>query len=217
MNLLKVRVLMRLTIALCGVFRLHGADNSPLSREALEETIHQYILNHPEVVADAMTRFQVLQQKAQIERTNKAIQSHESELYHDSSSPAAGGDHNPIVIVEFFDYRCSFCKRADSIVMKLTDNPNVRVIFKEFPILSAESLTASQAALAAGIQGAYLKYHRRVMDEASPLTRDKLLDIAAQLGLNVKKFDQDMSSPEVSAAIERTRRRARATEAASSA
>ena len=94
-----------------------------------------------------------------------------------------------IAIVQFFDYKCGYCRRVSPTLSKLLEeHKNVRVIFKELPILGAESHMASRAALAAAKQGAYEAFHQELMSLNGPITPAAIEDIARKLGLDVARL-----------------------------
>ena len=186
--------------------RQYLADHPELLKHLVEKSVHQYLIDHPEVVAEAMDRYQVREEKKRAKLLREAITVRSAELYHDAMTPAAGPADHAVQIVEFFDYRCGFCKRVDPTVRKvLSENPSLRVVFKELPVLGPESLLAAKASVAAYRQGAYLKFHEALMSENGDVTLEKIEGIAGRLGLNVAKLKQDMESAEVNTTIERTR------------
>lgn len=186
--------------------RQYLADHPELLKELVDERVHQYLADHPEVVAEAMERYQVREEKKRAKLVSNAITDRHEELYHDAMTPAAGSADHAVQIVEFFDYRCAFCKRVDPAVRKLlNENPNLRVVFKELPVLGPESLLAARASAAAYRQGAYLKFHEALISENGPVTLESIAGIAARLGLDVAQLKKDMESAEVTAMIERTR------------
>jgi protein-disulfide isomerase len=108
-------------------------------------------------------------------------------------------------VVEFFDYRCGYCRKTSASVLELASGGKVRVIFKELPILGPESVTLAKAGLAAHRQGMelYLKFHEAAMASREPVTTDSLGRIAGKAGLNVDRLLADMSSPDVQKALDR--------------
>jgi protein-disulfide isomerase len=186
--------------------RQYLADHPELLKELVEERVHQYLTDHPEVVAEAMERYQVREEKKRTKLVSDAITVRREELYSDAMTPAAGPVDHAVQIVEFFDYRCAFCKRVDPAVRKLlNENPNLRVVFKELPVLGPESLLAAKASAAAYKQGAYLKFHEALISENGTVTLESIERIATRVGLDVAKLEKDMESAEVTATIERTR------------
>src|SRR5262249_3062609 len=127
---------------------------------------------------------------------------------HDND-PSLGPKNAPITMVEFFDYNCTFCKAANPWVFQQLDSSKgqVRIVFKEFPILHEDSIAASKAALAANRQGKYREMHLAMM-RTKDFTQDHLEQIAKSVGLNVEKFRKDMADPAFQAHIERVHREA---------
>ena len=112
--------------------------------------------------------------------------------------------------MEFFDYHCGYCKRTESAIRKLlADHPDVQFVFKEFPILGAESSLAAKAGLAAAKQGGYLKFHQALMDLSGPITMAAIEELASQQGLDVNKLKTEMESAEVQSILTRNRDLAR--------
>ena len=106
-------------------------------------------------------------------------------------------------MVEFFDYNCGWCKRAYPHLLAATKTDgDIRIVFKEYPILAPSSRQAARAALAAAKQGRYREMHDRLMRHRGALDETKILAIAAQAGLDIQKLKADMAAREVEAAIE---------------
>jgi protein-disulfide isomerase len=172
-------------------------------RAAVEKIVRDYILQHPEVIAQAANLYQEHERAAQKARAKEAVATRLSDLQHDRSSPVTGGSGG-VTIVEFFDYHCGYCKRIEPTVEKLlADHSDVRFVFKEFPILGAESLMAAKASLAANKQGGYLRYHQALMRLPGSITMDAIEQLAVKQGLNVAKLKSDMESPEVQLGLAR--------------
>jgi protein-disulfide isomerase len=186
-----------------------AADRSQISKETVEQIVRQYLSDHPEVVMEAIERYQVREAKKRAKRANDALANSSFALYEDPATPVVGSADDAIRIVEFFDYKCGFCRRDDPIVPKILDeNPSVQWIFKELPSLGPESLDAAKASLASYRQGAYLQFHEALMSETAPLTMATILGIASRLGLNVAQLKTDMESTNL--AIENTHKLAEA-------
>jgi len=186
------------------------------STNDLGPVIKQYLLDHPEVVAESLQRYYLIQQAEQGARTKAAIAAHEAELLRDAESPGAGSPAAPVTIVEFFDYRCGYCKHAAPIVLKtLEGHADVRLVFKELPLLGADSEIAAKAALASHRQGAYLKFHEALMNDSGPLTLQGVERIASELGLDLAKLREDMESTKIREAIERNKQLAKTIRVAS--
>lgn len=175
------------------------------ARPAIEKIVREYILQHPEVLMESVRLYQERERTAQKERSKGAVSAKLTDLQHDPSSPVAGAAGG-VTVVEFFDYRCGFCKKAEGTITKLlADHPEIQLVFKEFPILGPESLLAAKAGLAAHKQGGYLKFHQALMTLPGPITMDAIGELAGKQGLNISKLKTDMESPEVQSMIARNR------------
>ncbi|MCE3232447.1 MAG: bdbD 1 [Rickettsiaceae bacterium] len=120
-----------------------------LNKEEVEKIVSDYISTNPELIIKSLTQYQQQAQDKQDLESQKSITEKKNELENDASSPVAGNPKGDVVIVEFFDYSCGYCKKVlPSISELLKEDKNIKVIFKEFPILGPNSLLASQAAIA---------------------------------------------------------------------
>lgn len=174
---------------------------NPAEKAKIEEVVHQYLIAKPEVILEAM---QVLQNK-QIEQTKQAVQKTQldaphfaPQLFHQTNDPLAGKTDGKITIVEFFDYQCPHCVDMAPILDAIIKaNPEVRVVFKEWPIRGATSEFASRAAIAANKQGKYMEFNHAVLTAPQPLTQDSILAIAQKIGLNVEQLKTDMKDANI--------------------
>jgi protein-disulfide isomerase len=179
---------------------------SPAQRQMLDQVIHDYLLSHPEVVIEAL---KAADAKAKAQQENEAraeIVKHRDELLHDPASPVAGNPDGDVTIVEFFDYRCPYCKQMEpALEALLKEDGKVRVVYKEFPILGPESQIASQVSLAAMKQSAqkYNRLHTALMNAKGQLTQESILKHAEAAGLDIARIKTDMASPEIDALIRR--------------
>lgn len=174
---------------------------SKTDRAQIESVIKDYLMKNPEIIREAMEELDRKEEAAMIASVRDSIE-------NDKRDVKIGPANAKVTMVEFFDYNCGFCKRStDWVNQVLKEHPNdVRVIFKELPILDGRTKTsrnAAKAALAAHKQGKYLEMHTALM-EASGLTPDRIKEIAKEIGLNVKKLEKDMQDPELDVMLEDT-------------
>ncbi len=188
-------------------------ESKPVTKAEVEQLVKEYILKNPEVIIDSVRQYQERAQAAEKKRTLEAVSTRQEELLRDPASPASkpfektGGQ---VTIVEFFDYRCGYCKKVRPTVAKLlADNANVRMVFKEFPILGPESTVAAKAALAAEKQGKYVPFHQAMM-AATDVSENGVEKVAKEVGLDVAKMKADMQSPAIAAALEKNMQLAQA-------
>ena len=174
------------------------------AQPALDQAIEQYIRSHPEVIEQAMQSLEGKRQRSEKLRIRQAITTHQEELLRDPVSPVSGNVNGDVTVIEFFDYRCGYCKRVASAVTQLQkDEPGVRVVYKDFPILGEVSVFGARAALAAREQGKHQAFHEAMLASENELTQEEVLAIAQRVGLDVKKLESDLQAPEWQAAIDR--------------
>ncbi len=172
--------------------------------EIIESIVRQYLLKNPEVVVEAIQAYQAQQERLEVERERQAIARYLDELERDPDSHVGGNPEGDVTMVEFFDYRCPYCKRVMATLNELRESDGeLRLVYKEFPILGPESVLASRAAVASRAQGKYQEYHDALMTTRGKLTKETVLQIALEVGLDVERLTADMESPEVEAIIER--------------
>lgn len=172
-------------------------------KDTVEQIVRDYIMEHPEVLMESLQRFQQNAKTAEAQRNREMVVARQADLTKDAITPVAGNPKSQVTLTAFFDYRCGFCKKVMADLLPLTkpDSP-VRVVFKEFPILGPESLTASRAALAAARQGAYVPFHQALMGTQEAISLEVLEAIAVKLKLDTARWKADMASPEVERAIQ---------------
>jgi protein-disulfide isomerase len=191
-------------IFVCSVAAIAQEASPPSTRPDIEKIVREYILQHPEVLLDSIRMYQERERAAQQQEQKDAVKQHQAELNGDPASPSAGEAGSTATIVEFFDYRCGFCKQAAPTITKLlSGTPNLRVVFKDFPILGPDSVTAAKAALAAQRQGAYFKFYQSMMANAEPVTTGVIERLASKLGLDVPRLKADMELPEIQAILDK--------------
>jgi protein-disulfide isomerase len=209
MTIMRIRPVTTLaTLLLSGM--LFQASAQTLSEEALDQRIRDYILDHPEVVVEAIQRWQQQQQRAELEQFQAVLELRQDEVFDLSDGTVMGNPDGDIILVEFMDYNCGYCRRVFPAVQQLAEQDgNVRILFKEFPILGPGSVYASKAALAAREQGMYAEFHNALMSTDARLDEPQVLAIAARVGLDVEQLQRDIQDPEIDALIQRNHQLAR--------
>lgn len=169
-------------------------NGQKLDATTLGPVIEQYLMDHPEVIAKAVAKLQQRQADAEEAGFQQTVGTVQDQLLNARLSPVLGNPKGDVTVVEFFDYKCPYCKRvADDVLKLIADDPNVRVVFKEFPILGPDSQLAALAALAADRQGKYSAFHKAAMEHRGPFTKDAILAIAKDVGLDADKLQADMA------------------------
>ena len=173
--------------------------------EAIGQIVREYLLENPAIMVEVFAKLEEQQAAQEQLAAETAIRANKDALFNDDYSYVYGNPDGDVTIVEFFDYKCPYCKRAVGDIMAAADEDgNVRVVFKEFPILSDESTLAAKAAMAAISQNKYMELHIALMATQGGLDEDRIMRVAEDAGLDVARLRRDMQDPGLEAAIERT-------------
>lgn len=173
-------------------------------KDELGTIIREYIMDNPEILFEAAEEHRANQENRQNAAFDEKREEYSEFLYDNDGSPSVGSPDADIVIVEFFDYNCGYCKRALSDVQNLIESDdNIRFVFKEMPILSPASLEAAKWALAADKQGKYFEYHQALMTMAGAKSEENLARAAEDLDLDVEQMKEDANSPAIAALIDK--------------
>ncbi len=176
-----------------------SADAPVTNRAEVETIVREYLLANPEIIEEALIELGERQRAQEALAARQSIIDNGDALYRNPADPAIGPDDAEITLVEFFDYRCGYCRRSLDYVSGLPEKHQgrVRVVFKEFPILSPQSRQAALAAVAAKAQGKYFEMHTALMKSDTKLEDDDIDEIAASVGVDVRKMRADMKSTAV--------------------
>lgn len=182
---------------------------TPPDVPAIERIIRDYLMKNPEVILEAIENLEKRRNENAQGAAKAMIAERQNEIFNDPDAPVAGNPRGDIAIVEFFDYRCPYCKQVvGPLAQLLKEDGKLRLVHKELPILGPDSLLAARAALAARKQDKYHQMHAalmrlRALDEAS------ILKAATENGLDAARLKSDMQSPQIEEILERNRKLAR--------
>ena len=176
-----------------------------VERKAFRDEVRAYLLEHPEVLIEAMDVLQQREEDASLARDVQTVSTHSDVIFNNPNDWVGGNPDGDITLVEFMDYRCGYCRKAYSEVDELikTDG-NIRFVVKEFPILGDASMLSAQFAIALRqLHGdeAYAKAHDALMTLRGEPTPETLARLATDLGLEAKPIIDRMNAPEVMAVI----------------
>jgi protein-disulfide isomerase len=175
---------------------------TPDQKQQIEKIIKDYLITNPEIFIEVQTALEEKMEKEQAEKLKVAIAENAAEIYREPDAAVAGNPDGDITVVEFFDYNCGYCKRGLGDIVKLVESdPNVRVVFKELPILSKGSEEAARVALAAKKQGKYWEVHRALLQARGHMNEAAALRLAEKEGVDMEQLKADMASPEVAAEV----------------
>jgi protein-disulfide isomerase len=179
-----------------------AAEIAPEQRQAIETIIRDYLMHNPDVLIEAL---RAAEEKANRDADAKAavvLKDRRGEVFDDPASPVGGNPQGDVTIVEFFDYRCPYCKQVQPSLQKLLDQDRkLRFVYKEMPVLGAPSVTAAHAALAARLQGKYEHFHSAMMATKGQISDEVVYQVAGSVGLDVDRLKRDMTAPEIEQAV----------------
>jgi protein-disulfide isomerase len=171
-------------------------------KDDFERRVRDYILSNPEVIMEAIRRLEQSQLEAENREATAVLKARAEEIFHDRSSPVSGNANGDVTVVEFFDYNCPYCRQMTPVMKEAEEaDPNLRVVYKEFPILGPNSTFSAKAALAVHRQGKYLEFHRAMMLERGVANEAKIMKIAAKIGVDSERMKSDMNDPVIEALI----------------
>ncbi len=170
-----------------------------VSQDDMAKIVEETLLKKPELVIQAAESYQKTMQKKQETDRQEALTAIKPDLAKATSFPIVGNPDAPIIVYEFLDYNCGYCKIMTPVVNAVADaTKDVRFVILDFPILAPSSEDAARAALAANKQGKFRPLHDAMMAHKGGLSKDVILDLAKTAGLDVEKLKVDMSGSAVS-------------------
>lgn len=179
---------------------------SPAQKAEIRKLVREYLIEHPEVLNEAIDAMQAKETKAKDAKREAVVSARKDEIFNPKEATVIGNAKGDVTVVEFFDYNCGYCKSMFQAIMEtLKEDPKVRLVLKELPILGPSSLTAARAALAARKQGKYREMHLALLSHKGALSDESVMGAAKGAGLDMKKLEADMKDPEIQAIIAKNR------------
>ena len=181
-------------IGISGCAQAGQSSGRDMKKADVEQIIQDYLMANPEILREALVELEKKEDRAALASVSDA-------LFKDPRDVSIGPKDAKVTVVEFFDYNCGFCKTSSDWLKGVMEKhpKDVRIVFKELPILDGRTKTsrnAAKAALAAARQGKYTTIHFSLMAERS-LTEDRVFQIAEKAGLDLEKLKKDMKDPEL--------------------
>lgn len=177
-----------------AVMTHRGTVPAPSDRAAIEAVVRDYILAHPEIIPEAM-------EKLRAQQSQDAYAAIKSELEAPFASAWAGAEKGDVTMVMFTDYACGYCRTSLPDINRLiAEDPKLKVVWREVPILGPGSEIAAKAGLAAARQGAFQIFHERMFAAGQP-NGDKVSAVLRGMNLDLRRIQSDLDSPEVTAEL----------------
>ena len=174
-----------------------------ISKQKINELIYEYIMENPEVILESVDKLRKkMEENAGLDEDY--LNENFMELANDPSIPYMGSEKPKVIIIEFFDYNCGYCKKSmDAVAELLRTEYDLKISFRDYPILSPSSRVAAKAALAAKEQGKYFIFHSALMNMQGNLNDEKIYSLASRLGIDIKKLKIDMQKASIEKVIEK--------------
>jgi protein-disulfide isomerase len=197
-----------IALAVFGVPKAASAQSfTDTQRSDIEAIVKNYLVAHPEVLEEAMNELTKRQTAAEEQKHQDSIAKNADTIFNSPRGVVLGNKDGDVTFVEFFDYNCGYCKRAMADMLDLLKNDRkLKVVLKEFPVLSEGSVDAAKVAVAVRMQDPtgqkYLDFHQKLLGGRGPADKARAMAAAKDAGLDTAKIEKDMQSPEVKATIE---------------
>jgi protein-disulfide isomerase len=196
-----------LALALLGAPVSASAQSfSDTQRGDIEAIIKNYLVAHPEVLEEAMNELQKRQTAAETAKHEASIAQNAEAIFNSPRGVTLGNKDGDVTFVEFFDYNCGYCKRAMADMLDLMKNDSkLKVVLKEFPVLSEGSVEAAKVAVAVRMQDPtgkkYLDFHQKLLGGRGVADKARAMAAAKDAGLDTARIEKDLTSPEVKATL----------------
>lgn len=180
-----------------------GGGGGAVDRAQVEAIVKDYIAKNPKEIIASVENMQKSQYDEQMKKAQASIGSKKTELENDPTSPVIGNPQGDVTVVEFFDYSCGYCRKVTPSVTQLIEqDSNVRVVMKEFPILSPASRAAAATALAVHAinPAVYAKFHDKLM-QIDLQSQPALIQAAVELGVDKAQLEAKIKEPAIEAII----------------
>jgi protein-disulfide isomerase len=182
-----------------------AAEFSPAQTKEIGAIVRDYLVNNPEVLRDAMVELD-RREKAEQAAAREKIISENGHLFSSPHQAVVGNPNGKVTLVEFFDYNCGYCKKSlDDLAKLMKDDPNLRVVLKDFPVLGPGSVEAAQVASALRNQFSgdkFWAFHQKLLLTRGQVGKAQALAVAKDMGADMGKLERDVANPDVKAGIQ---------------
>jgi protein-disulfide isomerase len=180
-----------------------AAEFNAAQKSDIESIVKSYLLDHPELLQEMSDKLKAKQAQAETIARTKGLSENAEAIFNSKTDPVVGNPKGNVVVVEFMDYNCGWCKKSvGELTQLLETDKDVKVLFKEFPIFGPDSEYAAKAALAANLQGKYWEMHKALFAVEGRVNAAVVDDVATQLGLDVVRMKKEMETPEITKQID---------------
>ena len=181
-----------------------AAQPPSVSADQINPLIESYLMSDPKILQRMSVALETTLRREEQAQSRSAIASMQNAIYNGPGQVVLGNPEGDVTLVEFFDYNCGYCRNAlPDLAALLAEDPNLRVVLKEFPILSNESIDAARVGILIGQSDAdYWAFHEALFTARGQVNKDVALDAAVSLGLSRVALEMDMGTETVARTIQ---------------
>lgn len=201
------KIFMALALTASVVSAQPAAALDDAQKKEFGDFIKQYLIENPEIMLDVQNALQKKQEAARLVKANATISENKAAIFDSKYDMALGNPKGDVTIVEFFDYNCSYCRRALSDMQTiLKKDPNIRFVLKEFPILGPESVAAHKvsAAFRRLAPEKYSQFHIALLGSDGRANEASAIEVAQSLGVSEKEIRAEMAKDPTDASVQET-------------
>lgn len=203
--LLAAAAVVALSLAVQPAGPARAAGFSEAQKEEIRTLLRELLMKNPEIIEEAMSELEGRRAREQEQARAKAIGDQNGILFNSTRQGEFGNPKGDVIVVEFFDYNCGFCKRAaPDMAAVLGADTNVRYVTKEFPVLGAGSVEAAKVSIAVRLAAPdkHFEFHNKLLQGRGEANKARAMDVAAEIGVDAAALETALASPEVTATIE---------------
>jgi protein-disulfide isomerase len=186
------------------------AEMSALQKSEIQGIIKDYLISNPEVLRDALNEMERKQKAEESAARVKAVSDAAPLIFNSPKQAVLGNPNGKVTLVEFFDYNCGYCKKSlDDIATLVKENPDLRLVIKDFPVLGPGSVEAAEVATGLRKQftgDKYWQYHVKLLGMKGQVGRAQAVAIAKEMGADMDRLTKDSASPETKESIQEVMR-----------
>jgi len=172
-------------------------------KSEIGKIVHEYLVKNPEVLREAISELDKRQKAEEAQQRELAIESVKKQIFDSKYQVVVGNPEGKVTLVEFFDYNCGYCKKTlDDLAKLAKENPDLRIVLRDFPVLGQGSMEAAQVAMAVAkqIQGdKFWAFHQALLGARGHAGKEQALAAAREAGVDMKRLEKDMKSPDIRA------------------
>lgn len=193
----------QVNVPVAPVTRSVSSNFTAAQSQEIEKIIAEYLTKHPEIVMSSFQAGMAQQQKEAVAKMEKAVAENKDKIFNNPATPIGGNPKGDTSLVVFLDPNCGYCKKFHKELETLVStNKDVKIIYKDIPIMGPASVMTVKAMLAAKEQGKYDQFQKAVFSSDKPLTKKQLLKLASSVDIDTKQLEADMKKKETQALID---------------